>query len=51
MIKKIDEIKNNIFSVLITDKQMCYALKDLRKLPNFNEDFKLKIKKFGDIFA
>lgn len=35
MIKKIEEIKSNLFSVMITDRQMYIALRDLKKEPNF----------------
>ena len=36
---------------MISKKQMCIALYELKKDPNFNKNYNVQVKKIGDIFA
>lgn len=36
---------------MITDLQMYKALRALKDNPNFNEDYKIHVKKVGDIYS
>ena len=50
ILNEIDKIKDNIYSVMITDKQKYIVLRDLKKDPNFYQNYIVNIKKIGNIF-
>lgn len=50
ILNEIDKIKSNIYSVMITDKQKYIVLRDLKKDPNFYQNYIVNIKEIGNIF-
>ena len=45
------KIKDQLFTSMITQKQMYIALQEMKKDPSFNDKYNVQIEKIGDIFA